>query len=120
MVADDGTAVLHTPEPFDNLEERMNVTAFRSPVFVKRGSYLVQEIVDLAGAIDFLEDWPGDRRSVIYETALRACHQAHDGCKPLHVARDAFVGFAERAGILEDPEAVMPWIAASSSGGGQV
>jgi hypothetical protein len=55
---------LHTPEPFDNLEERMNVTAFSSPVFVKHGSYLVQEIVDLADAIEFLEDLPEDRRSL--------------------------------------------------------
>ncbi|WP_394889814.1 DUF982 domain-containing protein [Mesorhizobium sp. AaZ16] len=97
----------------------MNVTAFRSPVFIKQGSYLVQEIVDLAGAIDFLEEWPEARRSLIHETALRACYQAHDGRKPMSVARDAFVGFAKRAGILEDPEAAMPWIA-GSTGGGQV
>ncbi|NGO56128.1 DUF982 domain-containing protein [Allomesorhizobium camelthorni] len=98
----------------------MNLTAFSSPVFVKHGSYLVQEIVDLAGAIDFLEERPEDRRNLIHETALRACTQAHDGLKPLGVARDAFVAFAKRAGILEDPEAVMPWIAASKSGSGKV
>ena len=98
----------------------MNLTAFSSPVFIKHGSYLVQEIVDLAAAIEFLEEWPENRRSLIHETALRACYQAHDGRKPMGMARDAFVGFAKRAGILEDPEAVMPWIAASNSGGGQV
>ncbi|NGO56057.1 DUF982 domain-containing protein [Allomesorhizobium camelthorni] len=98
----------------------MNVTAFSNPVFVKRGSsYLVQEIVDLKGAIEFLEEWPEGRRSLIHETALRACYQAYGGLKPLGVARDAFVGFAKRAGILEDLEAVTPWIAASNSGGGQ-
>lgn len=80
----------------------MSVTAFGSPVFVKRGSNLVQEIVDLAGAIEFLEEW------------------RENGRKPMGVARDAFVGFAKRTGILEVPEAVMPWIAASNSGGGQV
>jgi hypothetical protein len=112
--------LLHAPEPFENLEERMNITAFSSPVFVKSGAYLVQEIADLEDAVDFLEEWPEDRRSLIHETALRACYQAHGGLKPMSVARDAFVGFAKRAGILEEPEAVMPWIAASNSGGGQV
>jgi hypothetical protein len=120
MVADDPNCSFITPEPFDNLEELMNLTAFSSPVFIKHGSYLVQEIVDLAAAIEFLEEWPEDRRSLIHETALRACYQANDGRKPMGVARDAFVGFAKRAGILEDPEAVTPWIAASNSGGGQV
>lgn len=38
----------------------------------------------------------------------------------MSMARDAFVGFAKRAGILEDPEAVMPWITASKSGRGKV
>ncbi|EHK52363.1 DUF982 domain-containing protein [Allomesorhizobium alhagi] len=98
----------------------MNLTAFSSPVFIKHGSYLVQEIVDLAIAIEFLEEWPEDRRNLIHATALRACYQAHDGRKPMGIARYAFVGFAKRAGILEDSGAVMPWIAASNSGGGQV
>lgn len=98
----------------------MNFAAFSSPVFIKHGSNLVQEIVDLAGAIEFLEEWPEDRRNLIHETALRACFQAHDGRQPMGIARDAFVGFAKRAGILEDPEAVMPWLADSNPGGGQV
>ncbi|WP_425350315.1 DUF982 domain-containing protein [Mesorhizobium temperatum] len=51
----------------------------------------MQEIVDLAGAIEFLEEWPEDRRSLIHETALRACCQAHDGRKPMGLARNAFV-----------------------------
>jgi hypothetical protein len=70
----------------------MNVTSFNSPVFVRHGSYLVQEIVDLPGAIEFLEEWPEDRRSLIHETALRACYQAHDGLKPMGMARDALWG----------------------------
>jgi hypothetical protein len=98
----------------------MNATAFMSPIFVKSGAYMVQEIADIEDAIEFLERLPEDRRSLIHETALRACYQAHDGRKPTAVAREAFVGFARRAGILEDSEAVMPWIPASNSGGGQV
>jgi hypothetical protein len=110
----------HILLPFDKLEEGMNATAFSSSVFVKNGAYLVQEIADLGDAIDFLEEWPEDRRDLIHETALRACYQAHGGLKPMSVARDAFVGFAKRARILEVSEAVMPWIAASKSGSGKV
>jgi hypothetical protein len=120
MVADDPNGGLITHEPFDKVEEGMNATAFSSPIFVNNGAYMVQEIADLGDAIDFLEEWPEDRRNLIHETALRACYQAHGGLKPMSVARDAFVGFAKRAGILEDPEAVMPWIAASKSGSGKV
>jgi hypothetical protein len=120
MVADDPNGGLITHEPFDKVEEGMNATAFSSPIFVKNGAYMVQEIADLGDAIDFLEEWPEDRRNLIHETALRACYQAHGGLKPMSVARDAFVGFAKRVGILEDSEAVMPWIAASKSGSGKV
>jgi hypothetical protein len=98
----------------------MNATAFMGPIFVKSGAYMVQEIADIEDAIEFLEGWPEDRRSLLHETALRACYQARDGRKPTGVAREVFVGFARRAGILEDSEAVMLWIAASNSGGGQV
>ncbi len=120
MVADDPNGGFITHEPFDKVEEGMNATAFSSPIFVKNGAYMVQEIADLGDAIDFLEEWPEDRRNLIHETALRACYQAHGGLKPISVARDAFLGFAKRAGILEDSEAVMPWIAASKSGSGKV
>ncbi|WP_363219469.1 hypothetical protein [Mesorhizobium sp.] len=49
--------------------ERMNVEAFSSPIFVKRASYIVQEIASPADAIEFLNDWPEDRRDLTYETA---------------------------------------------------
>ena len=76
----------------------MNITAFSSPVFVKSGAYLVQEIADLEDAIDFLEEWPEDRRSLIHETALRACYQAHGGFSPMSVARDALLALRSEPG----------------------
>jgi hypothetical protein len=98
----------------------MNAEVFSSPIFVKRGTYIVQEIASLADAIDFLDECPQDRKDLIHETALRACHDAHDGHKPVSAARNAFLGFAKRAGILEDPTAAMQWIAACKSGSGRV
>ncbi|WP_051505825.1 autoinducer binding domain-containing protein [Mesorhizobium sp. WSM2561] len=53
-------------------------------------------------------------------SALRACYDAHDRHKPLSVARDAFLGFVKRAGILEHPASAMKWIAACPSGSGKV
>ncbi|RWD49618.1 MAG: DUF982 domain-containing protein [Mesorhizobium sp.] len=90
----------------------MKVEPFRSPIFVKRATYIVQEITSLADAIDFLDEWPEDRRDLIHATALRVCYDAYDGRKPISAARDAFCDFAHRFGILEDPTSAMQWIAA--------
>ncbi|CDX43273.1 conserved hypothetical protein [Mesorhizobium sp. ORS 3359] len=62
----------------------------------------MQEVAGLAEAIDFLSEWPEDRRDVVHETALRVCCEAHDKQKSVSVARNAFLGFATRAGILEN------------------
>ncbi|MDX8535535.1 DUF982 domain-containing protein [Mesorhizobium sp. VK25A] len=85
----------------------MKAQAFGSPIFVKRAAYVVQEIADLEDAIDFLDEWPEDRRDLIHETAFKACFDAYDGNKPLSAARAAFCGFAKRAAILEDPTSAM-------------
>ncbi|UVK35650.1 DUF982 domain-containing protein (plasmid) [Mesorhizobium sp. AR10] len=98
----------------------MSPEAFSSPVFVKRATYIVQEIASLADAIDFLNEWPEDRRDVIHEAALRTCYDAYDGRKPGSAARNAFFGFAKRAAILEDAISAMQWLAACKSGRGKV
>lgn len=98
----------------------MQAEAFSSPIFVKRATYIVQEIASLADAIDFLEEWPEDCRNIIHETALKACYDAYDGRKPLSAARQAFQGFAKRVAILEDPSSAMQWIGACKSVTGKV
>ncbi|UCI32004.1 DUF982 domain-containing protein [Mesorhizobium sp. B4-1-4] len=98
----------------------MSVEAFSSPIFVKRATYIIQEIASVADAIDFLNEWPEACRDLIHETALRACYEAHDGRKPLSAARNAFLGFAKRVAILEDSTSAMQWIAACQAGSGKV
>lgn len=98
----------------------MNDRAFDVPVFVKSGEHFVQEIGSLDDALDFLEEWPRNRRGPIYETALRACHRAYSGDVPLDVARNAFIGFARSAGIHEKVETLLPFPAISRSGRGGV
>ncbi|PDQ22590.1 hypothetical protein CN311_03175 [Mesorhizobium sanjuanii] len=98
----------------------MNAEAFSSPLFVRRATHIIQEIAGLADAIDFLNEWPEDRRDLIHEAALRACYDAYDGRKPVSTARNAFFGFAKRVAILEDATSAMQWIAACRSGSGKV
>lgn len=98
----------------------MNAEAFSSPIFVKRATYIVQEIASLADAIDFLNEWPEDGRDLTHETALKACHDAYTGHQPVSAACNAFVGFAKRVAILEDSTSAMQWIAACKAGSGKV
>lgn len=98
----------------------MNDRMFDSPVFVKDGNVLIQEISCLEDALEFLYEWPKNRRGPIYETALRACQRAFDSDYPLSAARGAFESFARSVKILEEVTTPMPWMLAPnpSRGGG--
>lgn len=61
-----------------DLEDLMNDRMFESPVFVKDGNNHIQEIAGLEDAVEFLYEWPRNRRGPIYDTALRACQKAFD------------------------------------------
>ncbi|SFO66409.1 Protein of unknown function [Mesorhizobium sp. NFR06] len=100
----------------------MNDRMFDSPVFVKCGNSLVQEIACLEDALEFLYEWPRNRRGDIYETALRACQRAFDGGYPLTAAREAFCGFAKSVKIHEEVSAGLPWMNAGKGnrGGGLI
>ncbi|RWE21539.1 MAG: DUF982 domain-containing protein [Mesorhizobium sp.] len=90
----------------------MNTEDFSSPIFVKRAAYIVQEIANVADAVDFLNDWPEELKDHTHEAALQACCDVYDGHKPISAAHQAFLDFAKRAAILEDPISAMQWIAA--------
>ncbi len=100
----------------------MNDRMFDSPVFVRSGNRLIQDIVCLEDALEFLYEWPKERRGVIYDTALRACQRAFDSDYPLSAARQAFCGFAKSARIHEEVNTAMPWTISGnrSQGGGVV
>ena len=89
----------------------MNDRMFDSPVFVKSGGNLIQEI---------LYDWPKERRGVIYQTALRACQRAFDAGYPLSGAREAFRGFARSAKIHEENTVLWARAGNRSQSGGLV
>ena len=52
----------------------MAMRMFDSPVFVKAGNLIVEEIACLEDALEFLYDWPEEPRDMTYQTALEACH----------------------------------------------
>ncbi|TIT98616.1 MAG: DUF982 domain-containing protein, partial [Mesorhizobium sp.] len=51
----------------------MNDRIFDSPVYVKSGNSLIQEVACLEDALEFLYEWPKHKRGPGYDTALRAC-----------------------------------------------
>ncbi|MDX8495149.1 DUF982 domain-containing protein [Mesorhizobium sp. VK22B] len=98
----------------------MNDRMFDSPVFVKRGNSLIEEIACLEDALEFLYEWPKNRRDTIYETALRACQRAFDSGYPLSAAKEAFCGFARSARIHEEVTTALPWMVGNRGQGGGV
>jgi hypothetical protein len=95
----------------------MNDGTFGKPVYLRDGKYLIREITSVNDAIDFLFEWPEDKRDVLYEAALNTCFIAHDGLKPVKVARDAIRAFGAKKSILEKEPAVPPWMIKPASGG---
>lgn len=88
----------------------MNSRLFDKPVYVKDRRYLTLEIASLHDALMFLHEWPEDDRDFIYETAWKACCDAHDGLKPLIAAQKAIEGFARKRGVLDEPNVTLPWM----------
>lgn len=100
-------------------EVAMNAN-FKRPVYLKEREGLICEIFSLADAIDFLESWPEKDRDLVHEATLKTCYMAHDGHKPLEVARDAIRAFGNKKGILMKQPAVQAWMIKSPTGGGRV
>nr|WP_234811296.1 DUF982 domain-containing protein [Xaviernesmea oryzae] len=101
-------------------EVEMIPKMFDRPVYLKEKKGLVREITTLDDAIDFLEDWPERDRDLMHEVTLKTCFMAHDGHKPLNVARDAIRAFGKKKGILVKAPAVQPWMIGGTTGGGRI
>nr|WP_245441907.1 DUF982 domain-containing protein [Rhizobium phaseoli] len=101
-------------------EVGMSSKAFNRPVYLKERQGLVREINSLADAIHFLEDWPERDRDLVHEVTLKTCYMAHDGHKPLEVARDAVRAFGSKKGILMKQPAVQAWMIKTSIRGGRI
>lgn len=87
----------------------MSEKTFADPVMIKSPEGSIARIGRLEEALDFLYDWPENRRSSVYATAVRTCEQAFDEGRPLPAARRAFIGFAKSVGILIEDATPHPW-----------
>jgi hypothetical protein len=62
------------------------------------------DIEDLDQALQFLRDWPADRRGPVYQAAYNACTAAREGYLTVEEARKSLSGFARITGILQKDE----------------
>ena len=69
------------------------------PVAITVGAGFKREIASLTGMQNFLKEWPQATRGDSYAKALRACEAARTGEIDLDKARQAFLVFAQKAGI---------------------
>jgi hypothetical protein len=72
----------------------------RVPVAIAVGAGFKREIASLAAMQNFLKEWPPVLRGRSYSAAVHACEAARAGEVELEQTRQAFLSFAEKAGIL--------------------
>jgi hypothetical protein len=83
----------------------MEKMPFFVPVCVSRADGLTgQDIENLEQALQFLRDWPADRRGPVYQAAYNACTAAREGYLTVEEARKSLSGFARITGILRSEE----------------
>jgi hypothetical protein len=95
---------LHAPEAqrlladkwLNSLERAMKDRLFVQPVFVKVNAYISREIASLMDALDYLEEWPEERRDLMHETVVQAGYDVFEGRKPLETF--------EKAGRCREPQ----------------
>ena len=74
---------------------------FEQPIYVQRQHY-IEEITGLDDVFDFLDEWPQDRRDLVYEVMVDACRKAANRQLPVQAVADNFRRFLKRHGKLAD------------------
>jgi circadian clock protein KaiC len=74
---------------------------FEQPIYVQRKHY-IEEINRLDDIFDFLDEWPQDRRDLVYEVMVDACRKAASRQLPVQAVADNFRRFLKRYGKLAD------------------
>ena len=98
----------------------MSDRLFDSPVYVRDGTRLVRQIQSIGDALDFLDEWPADRRGMMFEVAQQALNSAHDGRLPMTAARNAFASWARASNVLEDASVAPAWMTGPKVGSGGI
>lgn len=94
----------------------MRKMLFVEPVCLNSREASVNDIGDVEQALQFLRDWPIDRRGPVYQAAYNACTAAREGYLTAEEARRSLSGFARITGILRKSD--HPIVAGKSADNG--
>ncbi|HEY6630047.1 MAG TPA: DUF982 domain-containing protein [Rhizobiaceae bacterium] len=80
--------------------EKVDRLPFGSSVCVQVSDNTKREVKSVRGACEVLIDWPHSRRGPVYQSTMEVLQAAIAGKSTAEQAHDAFVAFAEHAGVL--------------------
>ena len=83
---------------------------FKQAIFVRDDGFVLRKIGCVMDAIEFLEEWPVERRGLLHAAASETCYSAYDGRKSLDAAHKTFTTWARRVGVIEDVPVAPPWM----------
>lgn len=92
---------------------------FGKTVFVACSRQLIREITNAADELDYLNEWPDDKRDAVFSVVRRLCSRVNDKLVSTTVAERAFIRWAKDNDVLE--EITIPsWISGPRSGHGGI
>ncbi|MGO4441534.1 DUF982 domain-containing protein [Rhizobium sp. RAF56] len=87
----------------------MALDFFDRPIYAKR-KYFIQEITGLDEVLEFLDEWPADKRNLAYEAMSRLCRQAAGGTCSAEVLRENFRRFLKQNDKLAEIQDMSPFL----------
>lgn len=78
---------------------------FDSVIYVQR-KHFIDEVTSLEEVLDYLKNWPEERRGLSYDTLLKACREAVVGRFPVSAVGENFRRFVKRSGMLAETQDV--------------
>jgi circadian clock protein KaiC len=85
----------------------MAFETFDRPIYAQR-KHFIQELTGLDDAFDFLDEWPRDKRDLVYNVIVSACRKAASGQLPAQAVAENFRRFLKRHGMLAEIKDVPP------------
>ncbi|RWC97962.1 MAG: DUF982 domain-containing protein [Mesorhizobium sp.] len=88
----------------------MESGTFKQPIFLRDDGFVLRRIDCVMDAIEFLEEWPVERRGLLHAAASETCCSAYDGGKSVEAAHKTFRTWARRVGVIEDVPVAPSWM----------
>src|SRR5438046_572255 len=91
-------------------EVAMESETFKQPIFVRDDGFVLRRIECIMDAIEFLEEWPVERRGVLHAAACETCYLAYDGRRSVEAAHKTFTTWARRIRVIEHVPLASSWM----------